>query len=653
MGGDVAGVYKTEDHGEHWRFVNNGLGDYAVFTLAADSLHPDTLYAATPSGLSKSTDAGEHWTVLGETRTQKIAADKGKSVHSVFALGDRVWAGTPDGRIAQSADGGQTWRIVHTLQGEGACVFSMAGSGAGSSSGNAAGNAPAAAAGNAAASRAVLLAATGQGILRSEDGGATWSVVSATPAHAVALSADGAVAFAALGKAGVARSGDGGRTWAAAGTGIAADCETWDVALDPANPARAYCIGSAGWNGDAYYSEDGGASWTRSRSVVRDIAAGPTLPDDPVDSATGGAPLSDPRNLAVNPRAGNELFIAANWRPVQSGDGGRTLRERDRGADISCVQDLCFAAGKTYAVAMDEGAMVSADDGATWTQLWPRKYSKAVSGHQWRIHVWDGGNRILASCSPWDEPLNGVLVSGDAGKTFDFVRAGLPTYLPKADTMWGRAYPRALAADPSTSGTFYLGMDGDPGADGPGGGLFKSTDGGRTWQQLAAQPGSRRMFFGLAVDPTEPRRLYWGASGTQGGLWRSDDAGGSWRRVFTNETWVFNVVVGPSGMVLCPGGNLWRSRDHGDTWEKLTDRGAGGGTIVGLAVDPRDENRIWYADTTWGSGAEGGIFETRDGGKTWDDITGDIGYRKPLVLRYNADTKDLWAAGAGIFKMRR
>jgi photosystem II stability/assembly factor-like uncharacterized protein len=134
-------------------------------------------------------------------------------------------------------------------------------------------------------------------------------------------------------------------------------------------------------------------------------------------------------------------------------------------------------------------------------------------------------------------------------------------------------------------------------------------------------------------------------------VYRSDDGGASWQRVFSNETWPFNVLVTPKGTVYAPGTNLWRSDDHGKTWRKLTD--FSGRTIVGLAVDPSDENRVWLSRTTWSSGNDGSVHQTSDGGKTWTDITGDIGYSKPLVLRYDAATKELWAAGVGIYKLQR
>jgi photosystem II stability/assembly factor-like uncharacterized protein len=159
------------------------------------------------------------------------------------------------------------------------------------------------------------------------------------------------------------------------------------------------------------------------------------------------------------------------------------------------------------------------------------------------------------------------------------------------------------------------------------------------------------MFFGLAVDPTDSRRIYWGACGEGGGLWRSEDGGESWQRVFQNEQWVFNVLVAADGTVYCPGINLWRSTDHGQAWKRLTKSSEG--QIVGLEIDPRDPKTLWYSTIKHGGTAWGHIMKTTDGGSTWQDITGDIGYRKPMVLRFNPATSELWAGGVGLFRTKQ
>jgi photosystem II stability/assembly factor-like uncharacterized protein len=56
---------------------------------------------------------------------------------------------------------------------------------------------------------------------------------------------------------------------------------------------------------------------------------------------------------------------------------------------------------------------------------------------------------------------------------------------------------------------------------------------------------------------------------------------------------------------------------------------------------------------TWNTGTTGAICRTTDGGATWQDITGDIPYRHPIVLRYNPETRCLWAAGNGFFTLKQ
>lgn len=500
--------------------------------------------------------------------------------------------------------------------------------------------------------RVVFVCNNLHGILNSRDGGETWTRLGTPPASHVAISPhDPQLIAGAFGDDGVMISRDGGETWMPVGADAFKGAGGLrQVAFHSRDPNRLYAYTRRSWESSFFRSDDGGQTWTRVRGGQPDFAANPTLPQ-------GGGGFSAIACMTVSPTDSDRIFLSGNWRNWLSTDGGQTFHETARGADISCIQDIRFHKGKVYAVAMDEGLLVSEDNGASWRQLYPLKHIQYRSGHHWRVAVTgeSGSERIIATVTPWesDQP-NGILISEDGGKTFTYAREGLPTQRLGVNVMWDRGYARALAVDPNDPQTIYLGIDGDPepARNHAGGGVFKSTDGGKTWQQLPNQPTSRRMFFGLVVDPTDSRRLYWGACNENGGVYRSDDGGETWQLVFDKEKWVFNLAVGPSGEVYAGHTELWRSTDHGQTWTHLTNFGTGE-AIVGLEIDPQNPNRIWVSKVSWGGDVRGGIFRTTDGGQTWESILGDNPYVKPLVLRYNSETKELWAGGVGLFKLRQ
>lgn len=124
MGGDVNGVYKSEDDGRNWRIINQGLANYGVFSLAVDRTNPETVYAATESGLCKSTDGGEHWRLLPQTgrKELRITGEKGKSIRCVAVDptdGNVVYAASPAGKVFKSTDGGRTWKSVYENKADG------------------------------------------------------------------------------------------------------------------------------------------------------------------------------------------------------------------------------------------------------------------------------------------------------------------------------------------------------------------------------------------------------------------------------------------------------------------------------------------------------------------------------------------------------
>jgi hypothetical protein len=80
---------------------------------------------------------------------------------------------------------------------------------------------------------------------------------------------------------------------------------------------------------------------------------------------------------------------------------------------------------------------------------------------------------------------------------------------------------------------------------------------------------------------------------------------------------------------------------------------SGNAAVVAMEVDPCDAKTLWISAVTWDGSDDGGVFKTTDHGATWMEITGDLPYKKPLVLRFNPATKELWCAGVPLFKIRQ
>ncbi|RMD80580.1 MAG: hypothetical protein D6820_06505, partial [Lentisphaerae bacterium] len=114
LGGDVAGMYKTEDKGKTWRFINKGIANYCIYSIATAKNQPDRLYIMTEEGICRSDDAGEHWTYLKHTDKtglnivpKRHATVRGLAVSPQNA--DVVYAGSATGKAYKSVDAGKTW----------------------------------------------------------------------------------------------------------------------------------------------------------------------------------------------------------------------------------------------------------------------------------------------------------------------------------------------------------------------------------------------------------------------------------------------------------------------------------------------------------------------------------------------------------------
>lgn len=159
-----------------------------------------------------------------------------------------------------------------------------------------------------------------------------------------------------------------------------------------------------------------------------------------------------------------------------------------------------------------------------------------------------------------------------------------------------------------------------------GAGLFRSPDGGDTWERPKGIWGDTRV-FAVSVHPAEPTVVF---AGTDEGIFRSDDKGASFEHLSSQmdslQVWrIAADPVDPNTIFAgtCPSA-LFRSRDGGTNWEKLTVELAEScpnvrlPRVTALEVDPSDHNIVW-------AGVEvDGVQRSLDGGDTWTRINGGL-----------------------------
>jgi photosystem II stability/assembly factor-like uncharacterized protein len=182
-------------------------------------------------------------------------------------------------------------------------------------------------------------------------------------------------------------------------------------------------------------------------------------------------------------------------------------------------------------------------------------------------------------------------------------------------------------------------------ANGPGAGIFKSVDGGTTWQEISEGiPLEDRGHIGIAVAPTNRNRLYAVVDAKDGGVFTSNDGGTTWTRLSNDKRlwdrgWYFEkVTVDPKNadIVYVMNTSMYRSTDAGKTWTPI--KGApGGDDYHQLWINPDDPKRMILA-------SDQGTIVTVDGAATWSSW-----YNQPTAQIYHvaADYRfPYWVTGA-------
>lgn len=315
-----------------------------------------------------------------------------------------------------------------------------------------------------------------------------------------------------------------------------------------------------------------------------------------------------------------------HWRMIGPFRGGRT-----RAATGVPSQTNVYYVGQ-----VNGGVWKSTDYGRTWHPIFDEQPTQSIGA----IAVAPSDANIVYAASgeglhrPDLSVGDGIYKSTDAGKTW--------THLGLRD---GEQIP-ALAVDPRDPNKVFAAVLGHPYGPSEERGLYRSVDGGATWQRVIAKDENTGA-SDVEIDPANPDVVYasmWEVregpwedgnefNGPGGGLFKSSDGGNTWQQLtkgLPEDLSQIYVAIAPSNdkrlyaTLSTAAGKLavYRSDDAGETWAKITDDPRpsgriGGGDLPIPRVDPKDADLVYVASTV--------TMRSADGGKTWSGFRGAPG----------------------------
>jgi photosystem II stability/assembly factor-like uncharacterized protein len=315
-----------------------------------------------------------------------------------------------------------------------------------------------------------------------------------------------------------------------------------------------------------------------------------------------------------------------HWRMSGPFRGGRT-----RAATGVASQPNVFYMGQ-----VNGGVWKSDDYGRTWDPIFDHESTQSIGA----IAVAPSNPNILYVASgeglhrPDLSVGNGIYKSTDAGKTW--------THLGLRD---GQQIP-ALAIDPRDPNRVFAAVLGHPYGPNQERGLFRSTDGGQTWQKIIYKDENTGA-SDVEIDPSNPDVIYasmWEVregpwednnevNGTGGGLFKSTDGGNTWHALtngLPKDLSQIYVAIAPSDsrrlyatLGMASGAlAVYRSDDAGETWSKASEDPRpsgriGGGDLSIPRVDSKNADIVYSASTV--------TMKSTDGGKTWFGFRGAPG----------------------------
>jgi len=562
-GFDNGGVWRSTDYGSVWVPIFDDQPTGSIGAIAVAPSDPNIIYVgsgagiirpdlATGDGVYKSTDGGRTWTHLGLRDTQMIAMidvdPRDPNRLFVAALGHPYGPNAERG-IFRSTDGGQSFQKV---------LFKDE-----YTSGN---------------------------DVRIDPSDPNTVYATLWQQQQSFIEGQG---FGGAGN-GIFKSTDGGTTWKQLTEGLPSIIQA-NIALAPSNPRRLYATIAGMPNGGRgpatttgivgfYTSIDGGDHWT---IVVNAAPGGTNVKVDarPLARIGGG----DLPTVAVDPKNEQVVYTASTvmWRSEDGGTNWSAVRGAPGGDDYQKIW-INPNDPKIILVVSDQGAVVSANRGASWSN-WYNQPTAAM------YHVTTDNAFPYRVCGGQQDSGSGCVASRsmDGEITFhdwhpvNIQEYGIAAPDPKdPDMVFGSARTNVSLYNRKTGQTTNVGPSTDQRAGGFG-------------RNVRTMP--------ILWSPIDHTTLYY----TSDVVWKSTDHAHSWTRIspdLARQTWQVPANAGKYASTVTP---------------------APLGSITGLSLSPRSQNVIWAGTD------DGTIQVTMDGGTKWTNVTPPA--IKPWTRIFNID----------------
>ncbi len=660
---NFAGVIRSDDAGANWRVSNQGISARSglsgsaipIFSLTVDPNNPSIVWAGTNGegqqfGIFKSTDGGMNWSlkVNGVSASPTGIVFRGFTVqtgssNTVYAMAEVPSAiqglefNRVNGRVYKTVDGGTSWSLL--WQGDNLARYLIIDPGNNATLYLSTGIFDR----EASNSDCAIGSYGGVGILKSTDGGVTWSAINngLTNLYVGSLRmhpANSQVMFAAAGnnscsggyvgnqQGGLFRTADGGATWAKV---ISSDIMT-TVNFAPSNPDVVY----AGSASAFYRSSDGGLTWRRySKSSGGEW--GPI-------GVRAGVPI----DVVIDPSDANLLYANNYGGGVfRSADGAQSWAIWSKGysgAQIHAVH-IPPASSSTVLAIGRSGPFRSVNYGGDWTGIGTGQATFA----EWNTLVSDPRDARVILLA--DEHQGKIMRSTDAGNSFTVVFTHPQANAANITTRQGF---KTLAVAPSAPDTIYAGVSRERGTLEQGGTaagrvIYKSIDAGRTFAAAGAGLDGKNVRR-LVVHPGQADTI-WAA--TSGGVYRSTDGGANWTLLGLGGKNIVALAAEVASNVLVASekeAGIWLSENGGSSWS--------GPSTVGISNPNPYIRALMFGDsaTLYSADYYSGVYRSADRGRTWTPFpdTPMTGLATRAVNDVVAGNGVIYAAteGGGVFR---